>query len=416
MASSLNFSQLIRLVVVITISAEIASANPTFDRAAFLQLSAQQKEDMVLAFLADRDRLLDNIDYKLHATTINIDVETRARRYLHDDEFVFRRKGSQLWTHVINYNWGDPKSVRVEYTTSWDGRAGKGLVPASYMHSSNAQGSILSRENITFSETQFNQLLGIRIRLPIRTPDQSSVIDWLRALPRSAYKVSVDLSSENGDECVKTSVDSQVRNSSNHWEFVQDGNRDFAIARFNYSYKSGATYIKNTVEAKHFQRVSGIWVPDDVLTLVGNSAAKEETETSYKLLSFDVGHLSPEDLDVRFSPGTRVVDRVRTIAYTVLPNGQYRLEPLAEKSAGVLHMPPHGELRTVPSIDESTKRQYVTTGLLTVAPSYAKGKWTNLRTIAFICANLIVAGLIFLLWKKGRVIRAVPSNQEDRSP
>jgi hypothetical protein len=338
-----------------------------FDPDRFNALTAEQKVSFVLSVLDARDRELSNFKYALRETCTNVDKETGDRRFMFNSDYEVRRLGPRLWMHLTNYEFGsDEDEIRSEGTVTWDGKLAVNLVTPRTARATHNTASVRDRPNDNFWLKKFNELLGLRVQVG---NGGVPLTDFLRSASTRKDPIVVHSDRRRPDV---TEIKVEVRRGDDRWSFWLDPRHDYMISRFEYRYERNADYMAHHEEVVVPFQVNGVWVPREALHVTETSAYHERSEFKYQVTTFEIGSVKPADVEIPFPSGTRVTDMVYQVAYTVLPDGRRRLEPLALPDKQTLRVPPKDPVTSLP-VAEAAKL-YTSEVLNTVEPPKASQK------------------------------------------
>lgn len=314
-----------------------------FDPDRFNALSGEQKVSLVLSVLDARDRKLSNFKYALRETCTNVNKETGDRRFMVKSEYEVRRLGPRLWMHLTNYKFGsDEDEIRSEGTVTWDGKLAVNLVTPGTARATHNTASVRDRPNDNFWLKKFNELLGLRVQVG---NEGVPLTEFLRTASTRRDPIVVQADRRRPDV---PEIKVEVRRGDDRWSFWLDPRHDYMISRFEFRYERNADYMAHHEEVVVPFQVNGVWVPKEALHVTETSAYHERSEFKYQVTTFEIGSVKPADVEIPFPAGTRVTDMVYQVAYTVLPDGRRRLEPLAQPDKRTLRVPPKDAVTALP--------------------------------------------------------------------
>jgi len=365
-----------------------------FDFGAFGALADADKLNFVLAVLDARDRSLENVAYKVRETYVNVRKDNGARRFMTRHVYELRRIGDKCWMHRIDYKFHDPNGeVRAESIMNWDGKVAKGIGFPPYLGTPYHQCRIDPKESGNFGYHRLGELLGFRIDADLtRRP----VTVWFRDAIDHGAKIEITEADVRGVRALSVLV---RQGEWRRWLWL-DPKHSFMTVRAEHIYGEKKEFMKGTLEVLTSEQVDGLWVPKKAIRQSGTYADQEQTEITYDVEQFSVGKVTDSDVDVVFPVGSHVVDTVQNISYVVLSDGKYKLLPLANPEARILHEPPQANITD--RVDSSAAKSYTTRPLSLEPPvGTPPQQWSYGRVIAAL-ASVLVAAAAICIWMRRR--------------
>jgi len=383
--------------VVAAVSAQALAAQvepDVFDFGAFGALADADKLNFVLAVLDARDRSLENVAYKVRETYVNVRKDNGARRFMTRHDYELRRIGDKCWMHRVDHKFYDPNgAVRAESIMNWDGKVAKGIGFPPYLGAPNHQCRIDAKESENFAFHRLGELLGFRIEAD---SGRRPVTVWLRDAIDHHAKIEITEADVRGVRTLSVLV---RQGEWRRWLWL-DPKHGFMTVRAEHVYGETKEFMKGTLEVVTSEQVDGLWVPKKAIRQSGTYAGQERTETTIDVEQFSVGKVTDSDVDVIFPVGSHVVDTVQNISYVVLPDGKYKLLPLANPEAHILHVPPQAKITD--RVDSSAAKLYTTRPLSLEPPvGTPPQQWSYGRVIAALASVLVVAAAI-CIWMRRR--------------
>ncbi|MCY2952423.1 MAG: hypothetical protein NTU53_10650 [Planctomycetota bacterium] len=383
------------VVAAVSPQALAAQVGPdAFDFGAFGALADADKLNFVLAVLDARDRSLENVAYKVRETYVNIRKDNGARRFVTRHVYEFRRIGDKCWMHRIDYKFRDPTgAVRAESIMNWDGKVAKGIGIPPYLGTPYHQCRIDPEESENFAYHRLGELLGFRIDADFK---RRPVTVWFRDSIDRGAKIEITEADVRGVRTLS------VQMGWGEWQrrLWLDPNRSFMTVRAEHVYGGAKEFMKGTLEVVTSEQVDGLWVPKKVIRQTGTYASQEWGETTIDVEQFSVGKVTDSDVDVVFPVGSHIVDTVQNISYVVLLDGKYKLLPLANPEAHILHEPPQANITH--RVDSSAAKLYTTRPLSLEPPVGTPPQQWSYRRVIPALASVLVAAAAICIWMRRR--------------
>ncbi|HZL27915.1 MAG TPA: hypothetical protein VFC39_15430 [Acidobacteriaceae bacterium] len=358
-----------------------------FDWKAFNSLTQAEKFQVVLTILDARDAALQNVEYTVFEDAVNVRKSDGGRRKMHHSIQEFRRIGATKWMHILDYHADDDdnSNPRDESEENWDGKTARRLRFPPYSGKNAPMGEIDPKPYVCFYQHRFAAVMGSDVQIMLRA---MSVAEWLRdAAVNLKSKIAVSAAERDGISAIVVSVNADPY----HRELWLDPARGFLILYYNM-YVNDQKIMENTVETKVARQVSGVWVPILALGRGTGRDSAETTEVTYAAKDFKIGAVRQQDVEVVFPTGANVLDEIQRISYTNLGDGKYKLMPLAESSARVVHTPPEGKITT--DVGPSAAKLYTTTSMAT----YVRNAQVSRRSVAIRTAIIVGSALVAVFW------------------
>lgn len=365
-----------------------------FDFSAFRALPVAERINVILTVLDARDAALQNIEYTVLETYVNVNKKDGTRRYMYKSLNQLRRRDQKLWLHVQEFESHKPDGkLHEDSVQNWDGKIGRRLTLPPYTGEPEAIGQINPKVFNSFIYHRFLAITGLRLKV---IDEQFPMTRWLRDVLQEGAKLDATDSVRRGVNCLKLTVDRLG------WrrELWLDPARGFMPVQFDQVY--GDKTMEWLMEVLEADQHAGVWFPRIASGINTGTSDKEIGESKFEVQNFKVGAVRETDLEVVFPIGTSVVDSVRNIGYTMLPDGKFKLTALAVPEAAVVFEPPVNNI--VDHVDAGTVKTFIKTPLLPYVPPPPLNRSRGVLRAVFYGVNALLV-LIALWWNSRRVRR-----------
>jgi len=328
-------------------------------------------------------------------------VHSGARRSMVRCEYEVRRVGPRLWMHLTNHKyWSDTDEVDSEGNVNWDGKVAVNLVTPNTARATHHTASVRDKPNDNLWLKKYNELLGLRVQV---YNGGVPIAEFLRGASTRRDPIVVRAERRQPDV---TEMKVEVRRESDGWSFWLDPRRDYMISRFEYRYEQNGAYSARHDEVVVPFQVSGVWVPKEAVHVTETSSFEERSEFKYSVTSFEIGTVTPADVEIRFPIGTEVTDLVNQVVYTVLPDGRRRMEPLVQLAEQTLRVPPENAVTALP-VAEAAKL-YTSEPLVIVKPPPKSSPKLRVLIISLNALAVVAAAGVYYVRRKRRRLEAAP--------
>ncbi len=357
-------------------SAALAGDSATaFDADAFNAMNNWDRMRFVMARLKERDKLLENIPFKVDEDIMNPNADG-SWTVMEKDKYDVRRLESSYWVHHQRGNWRNAEGLRDDEIFAWDGKSGF-IVPSA---GDRPVANILVQSPVP---NELADLLFIRVAgtgigdLRTPKPDRSISYDffgtlpsWFDSLMDRETPFTVTLESDN--QTIKVEFKNPGRRIQTVWISTAKG---YMVSKLDdRDLGANESYLATFLAVQASEEHAGIWLPQKVLSenAVGNpSTRKISQEYQFVAHDFQLGTLASADVQVTFPVDCTIMDSARGVRYTINADGTFTLlrftkdvpsepgTPHSEFPSIEVHTPPEDAI--VRHIDDSTAALYTTT-------------------------------------------------------
>jgi hypothetical protein len=323
--------QLETLAIFVFISAStsalaIAQTQPiserAFDEAAFNKLTVPDRLAVVVAGMREHESKLENVDLTITEawTSRYADKNVNMDRRIH-----FKRLGTKYWCEIT-------ASKRGRSIVSWDGQ-----VATSFGESPGVKytsGLVRHVESPDLQEIWHLDQLGSR-----REYSGMNVADWISQVSeKQGITVDVKVSLELKRPCMVVELSDAEHN---RWTYVVDPSRDFIIMHKMTWINVPGHPIYKAVEAltNEAKEITGIWLPWKVTRTHRGATGETITTITMAVKSFEARAAEDKEFIVDLPPGTRVVNEVESIAYSVKADRTREMLPYYNPKTGRVLQP-----------------------------------------------------------------------------
>jgi hypothetical protein len=302
---------------------------------------------------------------------------------------------------VTNYESYQPEGgIVAEAIVNWDGAVARGMVLPEYTPGNRAQCRVSTTENDNLARMEYMHLLGLRAIVGDAGDLRMPVAQWLRDAIEQGDKLEISNAEHVGRRVIRVAVYRARR-----WrELFLDPARGFMTVGVRAAFDNDAG--ENTIDVIESREVSSVWVPTKAIQWRGSRLDKERTEVTYQVDQFSIGTVKDSDTEIVFPVGSKVMDTVQRVFYTIRQDGKLDLQPFADPSARTVYDVPTTNT-VVDRIDQSTTSKYQTRDLV-LGPSGAPGDGSSAirRWTAALLTSLCVGLLYYYMRYRRRPVTA----------
>ena len=220
-----------RLTLVFLATVHVFGESSAFDAGLFARLSAEERQEFIMAIMRDRDAALQNFSYEMKNRNTRFTPSDGSRQPGSEKSYSLRRKGARLWRRAEMVNSAGALQTSV---VTWDGTIMKSLTHLPEWGEESAyRGVVGDGEESFFSAMQYNHILGLRV---FGWPEETlSVVEWLGETLRRGYPMEASAVTDGGMPLVKFGVTVRY----DRWEWTLDPSRGYMPVRCENVYKHG---------------------------------------------------------------------------------------------------------------------------------------------------------------------------------
>jgi hypothetical protein len=218
--------------------------------------------------------------------------------------------------------------IKRDFTQSWDGKEQRGTSVAG--HSGGPSGTIRGSPSNNPQELRYNLLLGYRIKANFTTVPVT-LSQWLQLPEKHRNSIEVEFDHSEADPFLLIHVTEGTYLHDRVW---LDPSRGYMPVR--YEYKStdekGAAVNWERLKSHEAKKIGEVWIPMKATLETGTD--KEWDEVTFEVKRFILDKPTPDQLNVRFDIGMKIMDAVRMQAYKIQLDGSKKFEDMYNSDTG----------------------------------------------------------------------------------
>lgn len=292
-----------------------------FDLDVFRKLDTRDMTAIVVGELHKRDAKLQNFKLEVTESWSRLDsgggLAEPIAKYSRE---VLRNRGKNL---VKGVNYANTGEVVSEFSASWDGITQRAFTQWHDNKQAPLQGSVKDAEAQAQRDLAYNNLLGFRT-----LSSSMTLPEWVEDAAKHGATIATAVAEDGGKSLIALKITVPPVQERTYW---LDPSRDFMPVKYKY-WDGGNSELQTVTES---EQIDGVWVPMKVVRRTGSTAVPgKETEMVYQVKKFSIGTVEDADLEVKFPPGTEVVDNIAKVAYRVNDQGPPEMIPLVDPQTG----------------------------------------------------------------------------------
>jgi len=348
-----------------------------------------------LGLLDKRDVSLRNLKFGARRRIVNVAPSTGTTTFVRAYEHELRRLDDKLWMSMIaQQGSNDTNKIVAKEVVAWDGSNSQALAFPPYDGEKYHVARISAQEPGEFANFNLCALLGLRALPP--TAISGSVARWIERERSIGVPLESPSISDEGHGLMSIKVNTGPISADT---FSLDPSHDFAICKVVHLIKNERLVVDDTLEVTEWNRVNGVWMPKRALEKLSDSSKQEyRQETAFELVDISIGTVTQSEVKIEFPVGTKVIDSVRRVDYTINVDGSNRLNPFADLQAGVVYNP---TTKTADKIGDDTNKSYETAKIVPVG-AVPKSSYSAKRTVYVAISAFLVGVIALVYWSRRR--------------
>jgi thiol-disulfide isomerase/thioredoxin len=332
-----RFAALLTLTLVVSSTAAPPPA-PVWDADAFQALDLAHRLAFVKDALVWRENRLQNFYYELDEVIQDVDGKTRAvKRQVGDVRHyqVARLGDSYLASGIADVGYAGDRPRR--FWSRWDGSTYRTFTEGGNINK--PAGVIRDEEHNLLFQIEYNLLLGwrahgkIRVRHGVGNNLPMTLVQW------------IDFFLERGKDATprarliqregKSLLELEAQDGYSTLTYWLDPARQYLPVKSMNWYQYGEHGHGGTITTTDAREFDGFWTPTRVVfnTTHANDPLTDQ-ERIYTIASFVPNCIKPDNLRVKFGPGTQVVDAAAVVAYHLDDQRNPTANPLGDTKSG----------------------------------------------------------------------------------
>lgn len=356
------------LLITLTMNVPATADVPAPDE--FNRLPPEDRLEVILAALQGREADLNVFTYEVSEEVIGVPRGSGTRNLLTKSYYALKRKGQRNLLHCRRFD-EHSGAITSEFWSSWDGRRQVSLV-----HEPGKTQVVAIRDR----EVQFVRGFFFHLMFGFRVPNTDRTLsEWIQELTQTKVSpTDVRLVVEDGRTLFHVKLKSSI---DGRHEFWIDPAQGYMPVKHTYDLANGSSTSLEEVKAS--RKIDGVWIPTAIVKRLANVSMSSFNDIYWSVKTFSRAEVSEDDLLVRYSAGTRVVNEVDKTAHLVLADGSLQQLSYYDPVAGKVHNP---EAQQIAVADYGAAapvfgrlRMMLTAGTLLAGAGIAAGLWLLAR-------------------------------------